>query len=145
MEKDIIKILLKESLSAFETVDDTITEADFLKKAREKNKKDREDKEKSGEDDEETGSGVDAVSQGEQDDLNKLSKSIYSLGIGGELSRCVFGKGDKNRALQSKLCKYMKGDPYAEKGHPDVGKTPKSIARKVIGCVTKIRAKLAKV
>lgn len=145
MEKDIIKILLKESLSAFETVDDTITEADFLKKAREKNKKDREDKEKSGEDDEETGSGVDAVSQGEQDDLNKLSKSIYSLGIGGELSRCVFGKGDKNRALQSKLRKYMKGDPYAEKGHPDVGKTPKSIARKVIGCVTKIRAKLAKV
>jgi hypothetical protein len=145
MEKDIIKILLKESLSAFETVDDTITEADFLKKAREKNKKDREDKEKSGEDDEETGSGVDAVSQGEQDDLNKLSKSIYSLGIGGELSRCVFGKSDKNRALQSKLRKYMKDDPYAEKGHPDVGKTPKSIARKVIGCVTKIRAKLAKV
>lgn len=147
MEKHIIKNLLKESLSMFETeiVDDTITEADFLKKAREKNKKDREDKEKSGEDDEDTESGVDAVSQGEQDDLNKLSKSVYSLGIGGELSRCVFGKGDKNRALQSKLRKYMKGDPYAEKGHPDVGKTPKSIARKVIGCITKIRAKLAKV
>ena len=147
MEKHIIKNLLKESLSMFETeiVDDTITEADFLKKAREKNKKDREDKEKNGEDDEDTESGVDAVSQGEQDDLNKLSKSIYSLGIGGELSRCVFGKGDKNRALQSKLRKYMKGDPYAEKGHPDVGATPKSIARKVIGCITKIRAKLAKV
>jgi hypothetical protein len=148
MEIDRLKVLLRESLSMFETeiVEDTITEADFLKKAREKIKKDREDKEKNGEDDEDTNkNGEDAVSQGEQDDLNKLSKSIYGLGIGGELSRCVFGKGDKNRALQSKLRKYMKDDPYAEKGHPDVGKTPKSIARKVIGCVTKIRAKLAKV
>ncbi len=147
MEKHIIKNLLKESLSMFETeiVDDTITEADFLKKAREKVKKDKEEADGKEDDEETNKDGEDAVSQGEQDDLNKLSKSIYSLGIGGELSRCVFGKGDKNRALQSKLRKYMKGDPYAEKGHPDVGKTPKSIARKVIGCVTKIRAKLAKV
>jgi hypothetical protein len=110
---------------------------------------DNEDEDEDGKedtkDDKESESGEQSVSKGEQEDLNKISKSVYSLGIGGELSRCVFGKRDKNRTLQSKLRKYMKGDPYAEKGHPDVGETPKSIARKVIGSITKIRAKLAKV
>lgn len=152
MEKDIIKILLKESLLMFEAekADNIIAERDFLKKARERLKKEKEkegddENAKDTKDDKETESGEQAVSDGEQEDLNKISKSVYSLGIGGELSRCVYGKSDKNRTLQSKLRKYMKGDPYAEKGHPDVGATPKSIARKVIGCITKIRAKLAKV
>lgn len=136
MEKDIIKILLRESLSMFEA-----EKADN----KEEDKKDKKGDDEDTKDDKETESGEQAVSKGEQEDLSKISKSVYSLGIGGELSRCVYGKSDKNRTLQSKLRKYMKGDPYAEKGHPDVGKTPKSIARKVIGCITKIRAKLAKV
>jgi hypothetical protein len=132
MEKDKLKVLLRESLSMFE--------AEKVDNEEEVDNEDKEDKEVG-----KSESGEQSVSKGEQEDLNKISKSVYSLGIGGELSRCVFGKSDKNRTLQSKLRKYMKGDPYAEKGHPDVGETPKSIARKVIGCITKIRAKLAKV
>ena len=136
MEKDKLKVLLRESLSMFEA--EKIDNEDEDGKEDTKDDKDNKEVGKSE-------SGEQSVSKGEQEDLNKISKSVYSLGIGGELSRCVFGKSDKNRTLQSKLRKYMKGDPYAEKGHPDVGETPKSIARKVIGCITKIRAKLAKV
>lgn len=136
MEKDKLKILLRESLSMFEA-----EKVDNEEKDTKDDNEDTKDDKEAGE----TESGEQAVSKGEQEDLSKISKSVYSLGIGGELSRCVYGKSDKNRTLQSKLRKYMKGDPYAEKGHPDVGATPKSIARKVIGCITKIRAKLAKV
>ena len=136
MEKDKLKVLLRESLAMFEAekVDDEDEDG------KEDTKDDKDNKEVG-----KSESGEQSVSKGEQEDLAKISKSVYSLGIGGELSRCVYGKSDKNRTLQSKLRKYMKGDPYAEKGHPDVGETPKSIARKVIGCITKIRAKLAKV
>ena len=133
MEKDKLKVLLRESLSMFE--------AEKIDNEDEDGKEDTKDDKEVGKSE----SGEQSVSKGEQEDLAKISKSVYSLGIGGELSRCVYGKSDKNRTLQSKLRKYMKGDPYAEKGHPDVGETPKSIARKVIGCITKIRAKLAKV
>ncbi len=115
MDKEKLKVLLRESLEIFEA-----------------EKKDEKD------------DGKHYVTQGEQDELKGLAKHIYDFNLGQKLSDCVFGK-DSSRTQQSKLRKFMLGDPYGTKDHPDVGKTPRHVGEKAIMCITKIRSKLGKV
>ncbi len=140
--KEEIKKLLRESITVYEAKEE---ESDKEVKDSEEDKKDSDKKERDKEErDKEEGHKEKYVSKGEQDDLKKLAKPVYDYNLGQELSDCALGS-DKNRTNQSKLRKYMLGDPYKKNGNPDVGRTPKKVANKVISCLTDIRSDLGKV
>lgn len=121
--KEDIKRLLRESISVYEAKKE---ESDDNKETKEKRDKEEGHKEK-------------YVSKGEQSDLKDMGEVVYDMGLGGQLTKCVRG-GDKKRTQQSAIRKYMLDDPY-----DDMGPTPKSLAEKIISCMTKLRKKISKV
>jgi len=130
--KEEIKKLLRESITVYEAKEE---ESDKEVKDSEEDKKDSDKEER----DKEEGHKEKYVSKGEQDELEDMADVVYDMRLGGQLSRCVRGK-DGKRTKQSAIRKYMLDDPY-----DDMGPTPKSLAEKIISCMTKLRKKISKV